>query len=255
MTLDMFSLKGRNALVTGASRGLGYAMARALGRAGAAVTITARDAKQLADATARLKAEGVDADFRAFDVADEKSCVDAVAATEAKRGRLDILVNNAGMAIRHPTVDYPTADFDRMFAVHLRAAFILSREAAKGMLKRRWGRIINTTSATVRLGRATIPAYTAGKAGLDGMTRQMAIEWAAQGVTVNAIAPGYFETDMNAALLANPEFVAFVNRRTPMQRWAKPDELGGAVVFLASEAGSFVTGQAVYVDGGLTVAL
>ena len=255
MTLSSFSLKGRAALVTGASRGLGLAMARALGQAGAAVTLNSRDAKQLGDAVGKLKAEGIEADFRAFDVGDEKACVDAVAAVEKARGHLDILVNNAGMAIRHPTVDYPTSDFDRMIAVHLRAAFILSREAAKGMLKRGWGRIINTTSATVRLGRATIPAYTAGKTGLDGMTRQMAIEWAPKGVTVNAIAPGYFETDMNAALLANPEFVAMVNKRTPMARWAKPEELGGAVVFLASDAASFVTGHALYVDGGITVAL
>lgn len=255
MSLDMFSLKGRVAFLTGASRGLGLAMAEALGKAGATVVLNARDAKQLATAVDKLKAMGIAASYQAFDVADEAACIRAVTDIVRTQGRLDILVNNAGMNLRHALTEFPTADFDAVIAIHLRGSFILSREVVKHMVPAGWGRIINTVSATVRLGRATVSAYTAAKGGLDAMTRQMAIEFATRGVTVNAIAPGYFETELNAPLLANPEFVAMVNKRTPMGRWAKPAELGGAAVFLASEAGSFVTGHTIYVDGGLTVAL
>ena len=255
MGLERFSLKGRVALITGASRGLGLAMARALGEAGARVVISSRSQADLDAAVATLRDAGVEAAARAFDVTDESACRAAIAATVHDQGSLDILVNNAGMTLRHPLPQFPTTDFDRVIAVHLRGAFVLSREAVGGMIERRWGRIINIVSVVVRLGRATIPAYTAAKGGLDAMTRQMAIEFAASGVTVNAIAPGYFETELNAPLLADREFVAAVNRRTPMARWAQPDELGGAAVFLASEAASYVTGHTLYVDGGLTVSL
>jgi gluconate 5-dehydrogenase len=253
--LERFSLKGRVALITGASRGLGLAMARALGEAGARVVINSRRQADLDAAVATLRGAGVEASACAFDVADDSACRAAVATTIGEHGRLDILVNNAGMNFRRPLGEFPTTEFDQVIAVHLRGAFVLSREAVGPMVQRRWGRIINTVSVVVRLGRATIPAYTAAKGGLDAMTRQMAIEFGARGVTVNAIAPGYFETELNAPLLADREFVAAINRRTPMARWAKPEELGGAAVFLASDAASYVTGHTLYVDGGLTVSM
>jgi gluconate 5-dehydrogenase len=255
MVLESFSLKGKVALVTGGSRGLGFAMAQALGEAGARVVISARDARQLAAAASRLQAIDIEATWRAFDVGDETACRVSIDEVIAKQGHLDILVNNAGVNVRGPIVDYSYEDFERVLGIHLLGAFALSREAARHMVARGWGRIINIVSAMVRTPRPQVPAYAAAKGGLDALTRQMGVELIAKGVTVNAIAPGYFETELNAPLLANAEFVAMVNKRTPAGRWAKPAELGGAAVFLASDAAGFVTGQTLYVDGGLTVSL
>jgi gluconate 5-dehydrogenase len=251
----MFSLKGRTALVTGASRGLGFAMAQALGKAGAAVCINARNADQLNQAAAALKKDGIAATALPFDVSDEKAAVDAVARVVRDHGRIDIVVSNAGSNIRNPIVEYKTADFLTVLNTHLTAAFVLAREAAKTMVKNRHGRIINTTSIMGRTPRPTLPAYAAAKAALDGLTRQMAVELGPQGVTVNAIAPGYFLTEINAPLLANQEFSAMIERRTPVGRWGQPDELGAAAVFLASDEAGYVNGHTLVVDGGITIAL
>lgn len=251
----MFSLKGRTALVTGASRGLGFAMAKALGKAGAAVTINARNADQLNEAAATLKKDGIAATTLPFDVADEKAAIDAVARIVRDHGKIDIVVSNAGNNIRNPIVDYKTSDFLTVLNTHLTAAFVLAREAAKTMVKNRHGRIINTTSIMGRTPRPTLPAYAAAKAALDGLTRQMAVELGPQGVTVNAIAPGYIVTEINAPLLANKEFTAMIERRTPVGRWGQPDELGAAAVFLASDEAGYVNGHTLVVDGGITIAL
>lgn len=251
----MFSLKGRMALVTGASRGLGFAMAKALGKAGASVVINSRSSGDLDKAVALLKQDGIAAAALAFDVADEKAAVDAVARVVRDHGRIDILVSNAGHNIRNPIVEYKTADFLNVLNTHLTAAFVLAREAAKTMVKQRHGRIINTTSIMGRTPRPTLPAYAAAKAALDGMTRQMAVELGPQGITVNAIAPGYFVTEINTPLLANKEFTAMIERRTPTGRWGQPDELGAAAVFLASDEAGFVNGHTLVVDGGITIAL
>jgi gluconate 5-dehydrogenase len=247
---DRFSLKGRVALVTGASRGLGFAMAQALAEHGATVVLNARDATALVDAANKLKA-----DHSAFDVTDVTQCRDGLARLVEKHGKLDILINNAGIQHRKPLTEWEDADFDRVIAVNLSACFRLARDAAKLMLPNKFGRIINTGSVAAILGRPTIHAYVAAKAGLHGLTRSMAAEIGRHGVTVNAIAPGYFATELNTALLEDKAFTAWVESRTPAGRWAKPSELGGAAVFLASDAASYVNGHVLAVDGGLSVSL
>lgn len=247
---DIFSLKGRVALVTGASRGLGFAMAKALKEQGATVILNARNADEIGKAADKIGAEA-----QAFDVTDAKASRAALADIERRHGHLDILVNNAGMQHRKPLVEWEDADFDHVIATNLSSCFRLSRDAVRLMLPRKFGRIINTGSVAAILGRPTIHAYVAAKAGLHGLTRSMAAEVGRHGITVNALAPGYFATELNTALLEDKGFTAWVESRTPAGRWAKPEELGGAVVFLASDAAAYVNGHVLAVDGGLSTSL
>jgi gluconate 5-dehydrogenase len=253
--MTMFSLKGRVALVTGSSRGLGFAMAEALGKAGAKIVLNGRDKAALDERAKTLKSAGIDTVIAAFDVTDEKTVVDAIAKIGRDHGSLDILIANAGINVRKPVLDYATADFNTVIATNLTACFVAAREAGKIMAAKKHGRIIMTTSIMGKLARPTVPAYAAAKAGLDSLTRAMAVELAPKGVTVNAIAPGFFMTEMNTILVNNPDFDAMVKRRTPMARWAQPHELGGAAVFLASDEASYVSGHTLVVDGALTAAL
>ena len=246
----MFSLEGRVALVTGSSRGLGYAIAKALKENGAHVIVNARDPAAVAEAAAKIGAEAM-----AFDVADSAIARKSLEDIVKRHGHLDILVNNAGIQHRRPLVEWQDDDFDRVISINLASCFRLSRDAARLMLPNQFGRIINTGSVAAILGRPTIHAYVAAKAGLHGLTRSMAAELGRHGITVNALAPGYFATELNTALLEDKAFTAWVESRTPAGRWAKPEELGGAAVFLASNAASYVNGHVLAVDGGLSTSL
>ncbi len=253
--MQAFRIDGRVALITGASRGFGLEMARLFGQAGAHVVLNGRHAATLEACAEGLRGEGINASIAAFDVADGAAASAAIAQILADHGRLDILVNNAGMNIRKPLADYTLAEWQQVLNTNLTAAFVLSQAAGLKMAEQGFGRIINIGSILSVLGRATIPAYTASKHGILGLTKALAAELGPKGVTVNAIAPGYFETELNAELMARPEFVAFVNGRTPLGRWGQPAELAGAALFLAAPAGGYVNGHLLVVDGGLTTTL
>jgi gluconate 5-dehydrogenase len=247
-----FDLSGRIALVTGSSRGLGLSMARGLAAAGALVILHGRNADVL---TARAAEIPNCAGTLAFDVADAAGVRAAFGWIEGAHGRLDILVNNAGIIPRKPLLETTDKDWQAIIDVNLTSYFRLSREAARLMVPAKSGRIVIVSSIMGLVARPTIPGYITAKAGLHGMVRAMAVELAPHGVTVNAIAPGFFPTDATEALHKNPEFQKALAERTPMGRWGDPPELAGPVVFLASAASSYVTGHVLVVDGGLSTAL
>ena len=254
MTSELFSLTGRVALVTGSSRGLGQSLAEALAKSGAHVVLNGRDEAALAAVEKSLSESGLSVSTCPFDVTDEATSIEAVAAIAEEHGRLDILVNNAGLARRGALEEYPTEDWRYVMDVNLNSCFYLAREAAKPMLKAGYGRIIGIASIASFIARPSIAPYIASKHGLAGLTKALAVEFGERGVTANAIAPGYFATELTKHLAADPEFDSWLKGRTPMRRWGKPEELGGAVVYLASPAAGFVTGQNICVNGGLTVA-
>lgn len=246
-----FDLTGRTALVTGSSRGLGLAIAKGLGDAGARLLINGVNIERLDETASSLRGEGYDVDLAAFDVTDEASVIRAFADFDKKGIAVDILVNNAGIQYRKPMLELETENWQRVLDTNLTSAFLVGREAAKRMAARGYGKIINIGSLTSELARATVAPYTVAKGGIKMLTKAMAAEWAAHGIQANAIGPGYMLTDMNEALINDPKFDAWVKGRTPARRWGKPEELAGTAVFLASSAADYVNGQIIYVDGGM----
>jgi gluconate 5-dehydrogenase len=251
MTNALFDLTGRTALITGSSRGLGRAMAEGLGRAGAKLLINGTTTERTKAACAEMCTMSLTAEAVVFDVTDEAAVVAAFAELDARGVAVDILVNNAGIQHRQPMVELSSADWRRVIDTNLTSAFVIGREAAKRMIGRGHGKIINIGSLTSELARATVAPYTVSKGGIKLLTKAMAAEWGSHGIQANAIGPGYMITDMNQALIDNPAFDAWVKGRTPAKRWGKPEELVGAAVFLASAASDYVNGQIIYVDGGM----
>lgn len=252
-----FGLNGRRALVTGSSQGIGFALARGLAKAGAAIVLNGRNSERLFEACDALRKELPEADIAIlpFDATDHDAVRIAVDQFEADHGAIDILVNNAGMQHRTPLADFPADKFDMLLQTNVASVFHVGQAVARHMIDRKSGKIINICSVQTALARPGIAPYTATKGAVANLTKGMATDWAGFGLQCNAIAPGYFDTPLNAALVADAEFSAWLEKRTPAARWGRVDELVGACVFLSSESSSFVNGHCLYVDGAISVSL
>lgn len=252
--LNDFSLQGRRALVTGSSGGIGLALARAMGQAGAHVILNGRDAGKLAAALATLKAEGLSATSEGFDVTDADAVRAAIDRLEAQ-GAIDILVNNAGMTIRGPLHEFADADWRRIMQTNLDSAYYVGQAVARKMIPRGRGKIINICSVQSELGRPGTAPYMATKGAMKMLTKGMAVDWGPLGLQVNGLGPGYFKTELTQKLVDDPAFSTWLVGRTPSRRWGDVEDLGPAAVFLASEASRFMNGHILYVDGGVTATL
>lgn len=250
---DRFSLKGRVALVTGSGRGLGLQMAKALAEAGAHVVLSGRSGGMLEQAVASIAGAGGKASTAAFDVADLDAGREAIAKLRADHGRLDILINNVGARDRRPFAAFSDAEILNLIQTDLLSAIALSRNAAEIMKAQGHGRLISVTSIIGNIARSGDAIYPVAKQGLTGLVRSLAAEYGPFGVTSNAIAPGMFATETNAGISADPDMIAFMRQRVPLQRWGRPEEIAGAALFLASDAGSFVNGHVLTVDGGMSI--
>lgn len=253
MSINLFDLTGKTALVTGGVHGLGMAMAKGLGHAGAKIVVNDRASRETVDqAVAEYKSVGIDAYGYVFDVTDEAAVIENIQKIEAEVGPIDILINNAGIIKRIPIIDMEVADFTAVVNVDLISPFIVSKNVAKGMIQRGGGKIINICSMMSELGRDSVSAYAAAKGGLKMLTKNMATEWAKFNIQTNGIGPGYFATSQTAPIRVDGHpFNEFIINRTPAARWGDPDDLQGAAIFLASKASDFVNGHILYVDGGI----
>ena len=249
--MTLFDLTGRRALITGSSQGIGFALARAVGGAGARVVLNGRDAGKLDAAAVVLRAEGIGVEVAAFDVTDYQAVAAAIAGLEGD-APIDVLFNNAGIQRRAPLEDFPEATWHELMRTNLDSVFYVAQAVARGMIARKRGKIINICSVQSELGRPSIAPYAASKGAVKMLTKGMCADWARHGLQVNGIGPGYFETELTAALVADPAFSDWLCKRTPAGRWGRVEELAGAAIFLASCASDFVNGQIIYVDGGLT---
>jgi gluconate 5-dehydrogenase len=250
-----FRLDGRLALITGSSGGIGFALARGLAQAGATVVLNGRDAGKLAQAHAELAGEGLAVHARAFDVTEREQVDAGIEAIEAELGAIEVLVNNAGIQRRAPFQDFAAADWDALMRTNLDSIFHVGQAVARRMIPRGRGRIINICSVQSELGRPGIAPYTASKGAVKMLTKGMAIDLGPHGINVNGLGPGYFKTELNAKLVADETFSAWLINHTPSRRWGDVDDLAGAAVFLASDASRFVNGHILYVDGGVTATL
>jgi NAD(P)-dependent dehydrogenase (short-subunit alcohol dehydrogenase family) len=247
-----FDLSGKNAIVTGGSRGLGQTFARALARAGADLVVTSRTLESLAPFCREIEALGRRIVPLALDLREQASIEATVGAAHDELGHIDILVNNAGCNIRKPAVDVTWDDWNTILDTNLRGTFFVAQAAAKRMIPRKYGRIINIGSVTSVNGYAGLAPYGASRGGVKQMTMSLADDWGVHGITVNCLAPGWFKTEQNKVLYENKEWVDYLSDRIPLKRPGKPDDLEGAIVFLASDASEYVTGQTLLVDGGIS---
>ncbi|MFB7892505.1 SDR family oxidoreductase [Microbacterium sp. NPDC056044] len=255
MTTSLFDLRGRTALITGSTRGIGSALADGLAAAGADIVVNGTTAEGVERAVAALAERHPERRFtgRAFDITDEDAVEEAVAGIESETGGIDILVNNAAVQHRQPMTELAAADWRRVIELDLTAPFLVGRTVARGMLGRGAGKIINICSIQTDLARPTIAPYTAAKGGLRNLTRAMTAEWASGGLQINGIAPGYIRTEMTQALIDDAAFNSWVVGRTPSGRWGEVDDLVGPAVWLASDASRYVNGQVIFIDGGMSV--
>ncbi len=255
MSLNLFDLNHRRALITGSSQGIGLALARGLAAAGAEVVLNGRDTVKLATAVDMLRGEGLAVRSLAFDATDHAAVRQAIDGFEAEVGPIDILVNNAGMQHRAPLEDFPAEAFERLLQTNIASVFHVGQAVGRHMIARGAGKIINIASVQSALARPSIAPYTATKGAVTNLTKGMATDWARHGLQCNAIAPGYFDTPLNKALVDDPTFSEWLAKRTPAGRWGNVEELVGACIFLSSAASSFVNGTTIFVDGGITASL
>ncbi len=255
MKKSLFDLSGKLALITGSSQGIGFALAKGLGEYGAKIVLNGRDQSKAEAAQKALQADGIEVELAIFDVTDAQAVNQGVATIENSIGAIDILINNAGMQFRTPLEDFPDDKWDLLLRTNITSAYLTGKAVANAMLSRGAGKIINIASVQSELARPGIAPYTATKGAIRNLTKGMATDWASRGIQVNAIAPGYFKTPLNQALVDDPEFSAWLEKRTPAGRWGDVEELVGAAVFLSGDGSSFVSGHTLYVDGGITASI
>ncbi len=255
MSDSLFRLDGRRALITGSSQGLGLVLAKGLADAGAAIILNGRNVDKVEKAVAGFKAKGYAVYGSAFDITKSAEVDPAIDRIEKEIGPIDILVNNAGIQRRSPLQDASDEMWNEVIATNLSGVFTVSRKVAQYMIARRKGKIVNTCSLMSELGRVTTGPYTAAKGGVRMLIKAMCVDWAKYNIQINGIGPGYFITEMTKPLADNPEFNSWLMNRTPANRWGNPEELIGALLLLASDAGNFINGQIIYVDGGILAAL